>query len=274
MSSMETATSSDGLFACLRPFEAAARAAPEVLGILYTGSLGRGTCDRFSDLDIVVWTTNAAMEEGTARVGQVMGWLGEVQFAYTRGEAFATGFVGPDWRRVDLYLKRREELKPDPEYAGARVVKDTDGFLARLAAESPPEDATATWEQARSEIEGAIDSQIYLALHNARGAVWSAMGELSHCCAALYTLLGALRGRRTYGFRFVEELLLPEEQALLTPVWPVTPARGEVRSAARALWDWTRYVWREAEQVLGRPLAISVDEVALQAAVDRIYTWE
>jgi hypothetical protein len=272
---MDAATTPVGLFACLRPFEAAARAAPEVLGILlYTGSLGRGTCDRFSDLDIVVWATDAAMKEGPARVREVMGWLGEVQFAYTRGVGFDTGFVGPEWRRVDLYLRRREELKPDPEYAGARVVKDTDGFLTRLVGESAPEDATATWEQARSEIEGAIDSQIYLALHNARGAVWSAMGEVSHSCAALYTLLGALRGRRTYGFRYVEALLSSEEQALLTAAWPVAPTREEVRRAARALWDWTRHVWGEAERILGRPLAITADEAGLLAAVQQVYTWE
>jgi hypothetical protein len=274
MSLMDAAAVPEHLLARLQPFEAAARAAPEVLGVLYTGSLGRGTCDRFSDLDIVVWTTDDAVEQGQARVREVMGWLGEVQFIYGRGEAFATGFVGVEWRRVDLYLKRQTELTPDPEYAEARVVKDTGGFLARLVAESPAEVVTVTWEQARAALEEAIDSQVYLALHNARGAVWSAMGEISYRCTELYTLLAALRGHRTYGFRAVEALLSPEEQALLTAAWPGAPTRDEVRRAGRALWDWSRHVRREAERILGRPLEIAVDEAGLLAAVDRIYTWE
>src|SRR5262249_1938415 len=62
------------------------------------------------------------------------------------------------------------------------------------------------------------------------------------------------------GFRYVEALLSPEEQVLLTAAWPASPTRDEVRRAARALWDWTRHVWREAERVLGRPLAIDLDE--------------
>jgi hypothetical protein len=263
----------DELFPCLRPFEAIAQADPEVLGLIYTGSLGQGAFDRFSDLDIVVWVADAVLEQASARVRQIMGWLGEVHFAYARGEAFATGFVGSDWRRVDLYLRRKAELKPDPEYDGARVVKDTGGFLARLVVESSAETVSVTWEQARAALEDAIDSQIYLALHNARGAAWSAMGEVSYRCTELYTLLAALRGRRSYGFRSVETLLSPEEQARLTAAWPAAPTRDEIRRAGRALWDWTRLVWREAERLLGRSLRLAVDEAGLLAAVDRIYTW-
>ncbi len=203
-----------------------------------------------------------------------MGLVGELQFLYLRGEAFATGFVGPDWRRVDLELKRRDGLTPDPQYAGARVVKDTDGVLARLVADSQPQAVTAARDQARGLMEEAIDSQIYLALHNARGATWSALGEVSYRVTALYGFLGQLRGRLTYGFRYVAELLSPEEQALLAAAWPASPGRDEVRRAARALWDWTRHVWAEAERELGAPLEIAIDEAGLLAAVDRIYGWE
>ena len=57
-----------------------------------------------------------------------------------------------------------------------------------------------------SVIEGSIDSQVYLALHNARGAVWSAMGEVSSRGIQLYQFLAELRGRRSYGPRYVETL--------------------------------------------------------------------
>ena len=39
----------------LDPFEQAVRADPDIVGVLYTASLGRGPTDRYSDLDIEVW---------------------------------------------------------------------------------------------------------------------------------------------------------------------------------------------------------------------------
>lgn len=258
-------------FPSLPAFEAIVRTHPEVLGAAYTGSLGRGSFDRFSDLDIDLWIPDTWHDEGAIRLREVMGWLGEVHFLPSGS---GTGFVGPDWRRVDLELSRRSDLQPGPHFAGACILKDTDGVLTRLVAESQPEVVTATREQARAVIEGAIDSQIYLALHNARGAVWSAMGEVSYRCTTLYGFLGQLRGRMTYGFRYVEQVLSPEEQALMTAAWPAGPTRDEVRRAARSLWDWTRHVWSEAERALACRLEIAVDEEGLLNAVDRIYGWQ
>jgi hypothetical protein len=271
---MHSPTSLDHWFPSLPAFEAAVQVCPEVLGALYTGSLGRGAFDRFSDLDIELWVPDGWLEDAPARLRELMAWLGEVHYLYGRGAGFATGFAGPDWRRMDLYLRRRADLQPGPEFAGARVVKDTDGVLAGLVAASRPEVVTATEEQARAMIEEAIDSQIYLALHNARGAVWSALGEVSYRATVLYGLLAELRGRRSYGPRYVTEILSPEEQALLAAAWPAAPARDEVRRAARALWDWTRHVRSEAERVLAGRLEVDVDEPGLLAAVDRIYGWE
>jgi hypothetical protein len=51
------------------------------------------------------------------------------------------------------------------------------------------------------------------------------------------------------------------------------PEREEVRRAARELWAWTRYVWRETERVLGDALPIPLNEDSLLSAVERIYAW-
>jgi hypothetical protein len=257
----------------LHEFEQAIQADPEVLGVLYTGSLGRGTVDRFSDLDIEVWVRDNVLPSATTKLQQILQYLGEVQFFYHSG-LDARGFVGPDWRRVDLDFKRRVDLQPAPKYMTARVVKDTDGVLAHLVAASPMPHITATVEQAEDMIREAIDSQIYLALHNARGAVWSAMGEVSYRCAELYTLLARLRGHQSFGFRYVEVLLSPDEQRLLTAAWPTEPTQVEVRRAARALWTWTRHVWVESERILGKALTVTIDEARFLIAVGSIYTWK
>ncbi len=247
---------------------------PEVRGVLYTGSLGNGTADRFSDLDIELWVTDTAYARAQAKLCETLERLGEVHFLYYRGTATATGFVGPAWQRVDLALLTRDAIQPRAAYAQARVVIDMDDVLTRAVALTPQAPVAASWDQARAKIEECVDSQIYLALHNARGAVWSAMGEISYQGADLYTLLARLRGRESFGFRYVEHLLSSPEQALLTQAWPTAPARDEVRRAARALWAWTAHVWREAEIVLVRPLEVSVDETELLAAVERIYQYE
>jgi predicted nucleotidyltransferase len=255
----------------LTDFETAIHGDLSVLGLLYIGSLGRGTADRYSDLDIEVWVPDEDLEIAFDRLRALLETLGTVQFTIFRELSAMRGFVGPDWRRVELHLMCRDELQPSPKFAEARIVKDIDGVLERLIAESPRELVQPTWMQMRQMIEEAIDGQIYLALHNARGASWSAMGEVSYRLSELYTLLSRLRGYRSYGFRYVETELAPYERDLLAASWPTSAEQAEVRRAARALWEWTRHVWSEAEVVLGSTLEITIDESAFLAAVDRIY---
>jgi hypothetical protein len=255
----------------LERFEAAVLADPSVLGVLYTGSLGRGTADRFSDLDLEVWLADDAFADPPAKTRELLAVLGAIEFSMAREPTFTQANVGPDWRRVDLHLRRREETDPWHEFAGARVVKDFDGTLARLVAASVPEDVAPTWEEARATILYAIGEQIYIAANNGRGATWEAMSSVPDQLWRLYELLARLRGRRSYGFRYVESLLSPAEQQLMRTAWPAAPTRDEVRRAARELWAWTRYVWDEVERGLERSLDVTVHWAELLAAVDALY---
>jgi hypothetical protein len=88
---------------------------------------------------------------------------------------------------------------------------------------------------------------------------------------SLQPLLARFRGRRTYGFRYVESLLSPTEQNLLRAAWPTTSTQPEVRRAARALWTWTHHVWTGVEQTLGRSLEITFDESRLLSAINALY---
>ena len=58
---------------------------------------------------------------------------------------------------------------------------------------------------------------------------------------------------------------------MLAAAWPREPTREENHRAARALWVWTKYVWREAERVIGQPLGIELDEEGMLAAIERAY---
>ncbi|MFL5758341.1 MAG: hypothetical protein ACJ789_01305 [Thermomicrobiales bacterium] len=255
----------------LERFEEAVLVDPDVLGVLFTGSLGRGTSDDFSDLDIYVWLTDEAYANVVYKSRELMSLLGEIKLWFPQETWYMKALVGPNWQRVDFAVRRRDELDAWPEMMGARIVKEFDGVLAGMVAAAEPEDATITLDEVRDEIVAQVDSQIYLAAHNARGACWSAAGEITYRLPVIYELLARLRGRRSFGFRFVEQLLTPDEQNLLTAAWPVEPTRDEVRRAGRALWTWTRYVWAEAERELGAPLGLEIDDAELLAAVDELY---
>ena len=252
-------------------FEAAVLPDPSVLGVLYTGSLGRGTADRFSDLDLEVWLADDVFADLPAKTHDLHAVLGPIELFEVRNPGFSQSNIGSDWRRVDLHLRRRDDTEPRHEFAGARIVKDFEGTLARLVAASVPEDVTPTWEEARAAIMGATAEQIYIAVNNARGGTWEAMSSVTDRVAQLYEVIARLRGRRSYGFRYAELLLSPAELRLIRDAWPATPTISEVRRAARALWAWTCYVWVETEWVLGRSLDVTVDEASLLAAVDAMY---
>jgi hypothetical protein len=255
----------------LERFETVILADSSILGLLYTGSLGRGTANRYSDLDLEVWLDDEAFADLPAKTHELLTALGTIELADTSFPDFTQANIGPDWRRVDLHLRRRDDTEPCHDFAGARIVKDFDGTLARLVASSRPEDVTPTWEEARSTILGAVGDQIYLAANNARGATWEASGNITHHLHQLYELLARFRGRRTYGFRYLESILSPAEQHLIRAAWPATPERVEVRRAARELWTWTLYVWDDVEAKLGRPLDLTFNQDGLLTAIDTLY---
>src|SRR5262245_44067944 len=149
----------------LDDFERATQADPEVLGMFYFGSLGRGTATRFSDLDILVWVGEDLPLGARAKLLHLLSLFGETHWLGGDGND-VHALVGPAWTQVDLRLVRRADLKPDAYYAGARIIKDTDGVLAHMASTCEPEAIVETVESATDVIHGAIGDQLFNARHN------------------------------------------------------------------------------------------------------------
>jgi hypothetical protein len=241
---------------------------PVVSSALYTGSLATGAADAFSDLDVDV--TLAPGCDPHAKLESLCGALGPVQFGYWRDRLF-TAFVGASWQRVDLRWLAEQELGPAPRFSNAKVVVDRDGHAAGVVADSRPESVGLTPAEAREELACAVDTQIYTALHVARGALWSAQGELSHRTQRLYALLSRLRGCSVFGFRGAETLLDRRERALLERAWPRAPKRTELRRAARGLWRFTELVRACVGERLGSDAVPRVNTRGLLRAVERIH---
>jgi len=260
----------------LADFEQRVMADPDVLGMLYAGSRGRGQADRCSDLDIMLWLRDKALAK-PGRIEHYLGWLGEIQFVnWSQHESGLSSncYVGPDWQRVELDIQGTREDTPHPYFHNATVVKDTDGRLASLVAASGPPTAELSREAARKVLEEAIYHTGFITMQNIRGSHHHAMINLCEYANNVYTLLAQLRGHEGYAVRFVERFLRPDELALLYVAWPEAPEREAIRRAARGLWEWTRYVWTQAEQTLGEELGISLDTAVFLEAIERPYDWD
>lgn len=254
-------------------FEQQILADPNVLGMMYNGSLGRGEADCYSDLDISLWLRDEALARPD-NIEHYLSLLGQIQFvsiSQQGSERSCNAFVGADWQRIELDISRRNDSIPHPYFHRATVVKDTDTCLASLVAASGPPTAEPSREAARKALEEVIYHIGFVTMQNLRGAYHHAMSNLCELANNVYMLLTQLRGRQWYAERFIERFLSPEELALLYAAWPSSPAKEAIRRAVRGLWEWTKYVWRQVEQTLGEELGISLDQAAFLEAIERPY---
>ncbi len=248
----------------------------DVLGMMYNGSLGRGEMDRCSDLDMTLWLSDEAFAK-SGRIEYYLGWLGEIHFVNVSQHEFGlscNSFVGPDWQRIELGIMNAHHPTPHPYFYRARVIKDSDERLVSLVTASGPPTAQLTRDAARKVIEETIYHIGFVTMQNIRGSHRHAMNNLCELADSVYILLAQVRGREGYAERFVERFLRPDETALLNATWPIYADREAIRRAARGLWEWTRYVWKEAEQMLGEALDISLDTAAFIEAIERPYAWD
>jgi hypothetical protein len=260
----------------LAAFEQHIAADPDVLGMLYTGSLKHGGTDRCSDLDITLWLRDEAL----ARPGLLehyVSWLGEIHLLHWSKHEHGLSsncFVGPDWQQAELDIMDSHHPEPHPYWHQARVVKGTDGRLAALVAASGPPVATLSRDAARHVIGEVIYHIGFVTMHNVRGSHYHAMGNLCELASSVYGLLTNARGREAYDVRHAEAFLRDDELTLLYAAWPVAPEREAIRRAARGLWAWVQYVWGECEQALGEELGVTLDTAVFLDAVERPYAWE
>jgi predicted nucleotidyltransferase len=78
----------------LDDFERAIHADPEVLGMFYFGSLGRGAAGRFSDLDIFVWFADDVAPRERDKLLQLFGLLGQIHWLELE---WSKAWLGPEW---------------------------------------------------------------------------------------------------------------------------------------------------------------------------------
>ncbi len=89
---------------------------PEVLGVFYFGSLGRGAATGGSDLDIYLWFSGDVPAPVDDKLRRLLGSFGE--FHWLRLEE-GRGFVGPAWTQVDFEVEPGDALDaPSDRFVG------------------------------------------------------------------------------------------------------------------------------------------------------------
>ena len=200
-------------------FEYAIQADPEVLGVFYFGSLGRGTATEGSDLDIYLWFSADVPAPVDGKLRQLLGTFGTFRWLHLDE---GRGYVEPDWIQIDFEFGHGDQIdEPCDRFVGGTVIKDTDGRLARLVAGSTAEVPAETVESARPIISEAIGDQPFMARHNARGSVWSATGDISSLAMKTYELLGRLAGSARTAFAMSRNCSRPTS-------WPYLWQHGPV----------------------------------------------
>jgi hypothetical protein len=109
-----------------------------VLALLYTGSLERGTADRYSDLDIEVWVPEAAFAAVQPRLHTLLAALGMVQFTFYRAPATARALSARTGTTSSALVASRG-LKLSRDVRRSPGGEGQDGVLTALVAASARE---------------------------------------------------------------------------------------------------------------------------------------
>ena len=242
-----------------------AAAQPPIRAVLSGGSRARGSADSYSDLDIIILTSN----RNIYAVSPV--WLsefGEILVTYSE----PTGLGDPEWYAVyegglkldavliqvdDPSLELGELMQPLPYQdvfrRGFRVLFDRSG-KARLSPpqpflpEAPPSEAAFA-----NTVSGLLMASLTVAKFIARGDYWRAQDWFAQDLRI--HLLAMVRwhahGKDTwYGGRFIEQWADPRALAALPQAFPAY-ARESLQAALLGILDTFRWLGEETAARFG-----------------------
>ena len=246
---------------------------PEIIGALYSGSIGRGDYDEHSDIDLYTVVKDEDYDKIFPQMPAWMAEVGEIKYRINRSHCNSwVFFIDDDWAKVDVAVYKRSELKPKFEYRGIKIVKDHEGLLAEVQKLSIDLPSDIPKNHFHGWLNECRDGQIYTARHCARGWIMSAVGEAAYEGEQLFYLLLKLRGTpEQYGFRDAENILSDKEFQMLLATRPKEATILAVREGMKAVWKLLKHVETEYERVVGEPVGIKCDDEELLAVAEKIY---
>ncbi len=108
-----------------------------VLGVWLTGSHGRGTQDRFSDVDLIVVVDDDEVDSFCADWPQISDQIAPTVYRRQLGQLPIFTQITPDWLRYDVSVDTADALEARTRSTVSAVL-DPHGLTARLRRPAPP----------------------------------------------------------------------------------------------------------------------------------------
>ena len=113
----------------------------DILTCFLSGSYGRGTQDRFSDLDVALvfagrLNREAAYQRRVEFAKSVLPYVASISFDATHVRPYLHIALYSNGAKVDFRYETRDSLEPNPWDREIRLIKDTDGWGERFQAAS------------------------------------------------------------------------------------------------------------------------------------------
>lgn len=251
-----------------------AEAQPTIRAIISCGSRARGDADRWSDLDVLLFTSDGDRYAGDS------GWLGsfgDLWLAYSE----PTDLGDPEWYALyegglkldvvmivvdDPTLILEAIMQPLPYQGvfgrGVQVLFDRMGTARRIAPQPVTLEAVPTAAEFGNVVSGFLMASATVARFIARGDYWRAQHWFAHDLRPhLLTLMRwQAHGRDTwYSGRFMEQWADPRVLAALPQFFPGFE-RASLQQSLLAMLDLFRVIGRETAEEFGFAYPVEAHE--------------
>jgi len=250
----------------LKQFTEKLKKIPEIIAVYYAGSLGGGTMDKYSDLDIDIVVKDKDYKKITKKIKKLSSFFGEIKLYYP----FAA-YVENDYLKVELEPIKKSSLKPDFFLKHVKIIFDREGTLTKLYKKAQRAKIKINHGNTVDTFKTLIDDQIYTARHTARGWKFDAMEEANWHSKELFLLLARLKGYDQWGLRRAEEILSKNELKMFKNTVCTSPKTQNIKKSMKANWKFMKYVKDQYEKKTNKKIDLKVNEKEILRIVDKIY---
>jgi len=246
-----------------------------VLGAFYCGSVGTGTYDHYSDIDLALVVADEDQKSFFRKVPKILQQSVGLKSAVNEAgqDAEWCCLITDEYIGLDLPVFKKSDLIPSHKFADIKILKDHHGLLRRFQRRCAAARCRIDPKKFLNDMQDIMDDQLYLARAVMKGRLVEAMSECTRVGEELFHWLVKVKGIKYQppSLRDADKILTKQELSILLKTRPKGPARSDIRAAAKALWRFTLHVVKEYEYVTGKKFPPSYNHREFLDLVNDIY---
>ena len=215
----------------------------KIISGFYSGSVGKGSNDQYSDLDIELLVNKDYLSDCKNNIKQLLRILGEIKLIYFFNEKNVKSLIGKNYNKVDIKIHTKNTLIPREKYNKIKIIKDNNQILEKCQAKSKKLKTKLTKTYLEDQFKEAIISQIMISKRLKRGWKWSSLEWINYRVERLVNDLIRMQGKLQFGMTNIENLLRKNELNMLNNSFCKNTTKNEIKRSAKELWKFTKYVY-------------------------------